>query len=227
MNKAKYKLGFTLAEVLITLVIIGIIAATTIPTIQANYAQQERYTRVKKAYSTLANAMTRVKADGGDFDFEVRNNDTELIKDWYDTYLKQYLNTIKVCYNEAGCWNEGDTKNLNGGNAYCQHTGIGVGDNIVTAILSDGTFINIDSYSKGSIASYFGVDITQSNGLVVIFDINGNRKPNTFGRDIFATVFTENGLVPAYSSRTAAQINSNCSPSGNGYSCIQKYLQNK
>ena len=223
----RFKKGFTLAEVLITLVIIGVIAAITIPTLYANYTEQEKYARVKKAYSTLANAMTRVKADGGAFDFKVSNNNTELIKDWFNTYLKKYINTTKICYNERGCWHDGDTKNLNGGNVYCQHTGVGIGDNIVTAILADGTFINVDSYSKGSIASYFGVDINTTDGLVVIFDINGSRKPNILGKDIFATVFTENGLVPAYSSRNEAQINANCSSSGKGYSCIQKYLFNK
>ena len=218
------KKAFTLAEVLLTLVIIGIIAAITIPNIHANSQEQERIARVKKNYSILANAMTLVKAYGGDFIFEVSNDSDQNMKDWFDEYLKPFLITTKVCYNEKGCWSSGDTKNLNGSTVYYNRTGVGVGANIITAVLNDGTFIIVDAYGKASIGTYFGMDIESDNGLVVFFDINGAKKPNTMGKDIFVTVFTENGLVPAWSDRTQAQRNLDCSSSGTGYSCINKYL---
>ena len=46
--------GFTLAEVLITLVIIGVIASMTIPTLMNKTNKQEYVSRLKKAYSTLS-----------------------------------------------------------------------------------------------------------------------------------------------------------------------------
>ena len=55
MNK---KTGFTLAEVLITLVIIGVIAAMTVPTLMNNTSSQEYRTGVKKAISMLNQAVT-------------------------------------------------------------------------------------------------------------------------------------------------------------------------
>ncbi|MCD7780114.1 MAG: type II secretion system GspH family protein [Candidatus Gastranaerophilales bacterium] len=219
------KKGFTLSEVLIALVVTGVIAAITVPHIYAQYTELERISKVKKTYSTLANAMTRVKADGGDYIFDVVNDDDENMKNWYDTYLKNSLITTKVCYNTSGCWNEGDSYNLDGSTVYCNRTGIGIGANIITAVLNDGTFIVVDAYGKNSISSYFGVDIDTDSGLIMFFDINGSKKPNTLGKDIFAVVFTEDGLVPAYKSRTASQISSDCSSSGKGYSCIQKYLK--
>ncbi|MCD7879374.1 MAG: prepilin-type N-terminal cleavage/methylation domain-containing protein [Candidatus Gastranaerophilales bacterium] len=218
------KSGFTLSEILITLVIIGIIAAITIPPIHAEYTEKERISKVKKTYAMFANAMTRVKADGGDTIFDIKNNNDEIISNWFNTYLKNYLITTKICYNEAGCWNEGDSYNLNGSTVYCNRKGIGIGTNIITAILNDGTFIIIDSYSEASIASYFGVDIDSNAGLIVFFDINGSKKPNTLGKDIFAAVWTKNGFVPAYANRTSSEIDKDCSSSGKGYSCIQKYL---
>lgn len=218
------KRGFTLSEVLITLVIIGVIAAITIPTLYADYTEQERISKIKKAYSTLGNAMTRVRTDGGDMIFDVQNDNDANMKNWFDTYLKDYLITIKVCYNTSGCWNEGDTKNLNGSNVYFNRTGVGVGANIITAVLNDGTFINIDAYGAASIRNYFGVDIDTDNALVVFFDINGMKKPNTMGRDIFVTVFTEDGLVPAYRDKTTEQIDADCKSTGTGYSCLRKYL---
>ena len=57
--------GFTLAEVLITLVIIGVIASMTIPTLMNNTNKQEYVSRLKKTYSTLAQATNRIIADAG------------------------------------------------------------------------------------------------------------------------------------------------------------------
>lgn len=52
------RFGFTLAEVLITLTIIGVIAAMTIPTLLSNTADQEYKTGLKKAISTINQAIT-------------------------------------------------------------------------------------------------------------------------------------------------------------------------
>lgn len=57
------KYAFTLAEVLITLGIIGIVAAMTIPTLIANYKEKELITRNKQAYSLVTQALNRIKAD--------------------------------------------------------------------------------------------------------------------------------------------------------------------
>ena len=220
--------AFTLSEVLITLVVIGIVAAITIPAIVENYTEHEKYARVKKTYSMLANAMTRVKADGGDYIFDVTDGNTDNIKNWYREYLSNYIITTKVCYDTAGCWNSGDTYNLKGNLALYNQRGKSLGGNTVTAILNDGTFINIDAFnSANSIYEHFGVIIDTQRTLVIYFDINGEKKPNTVGKDIFATVFTEEGLVPAYRDKTTAQINHDCSSNGTGTACIQKYLKYK
>ncbi len=215
--------GFTLAEVLITLVVIGIIAAITVPLILSNYAEQEKASKVKKAYSTLANAMTRVKADGGDYIFDVEESQ-ENTNNWFNSYIKPYFSTLKICYNEKGCWNSGDTYYLSGNIDIKNRKGIGLGDNIITIILNDGTYFNFNQCIASSVKSYYGVDINNSRGFVITFDINGDKKPNTVGKDIFAAVFTEDGIVPAYKDQTSAQIEADCSNSGTGYSCIQKYL---
>ena len=76
MNK---KSAFTLAEVLITLVIIGVVAVITLPSVFAEYREAERSGRVKKCYSTLANAMTVAKSLGSDMDFAVVYQDGGLV----------------------------------------------------------------------------------------------------------------------------------------------------
>ena len=65
-----FKKAFTLAEVLITLMIIGIVAALTIPSVISNYQQQEYKTGLKKAVSVLNEAIQTNIAQEGDTPYE-------------------------------------------------------------------------------------------------------------------------------------------------------------
>ena len=59
------KLAFTLAEVLITLGIIGVVAALTLPALISNYKKQETTARLKKFYSTMSQAIILSENDNG------------------------------------------------------------------------------------------------------------------------------------------------------------------
>ena len=216
--------AFTLTEVLITLVIIGIVAAITVPTIIANYNEHDKISKIRKTYSTINNALSLSIINGGDDVYNVEANDFKTVENYFNNYLKTKLITTKVCYNKKGCWNNGDTKNLNGTNVYYNRTGIGVGADIITAVLADGTYINVDVYGSASIWKYFGTKV-ENNGLVIFFDINGEKKPNTVGKDIFPLIYTSKGMKPVYEDKTKAEIDKDCSKKGTGYSCIRKYLK--
>ena len=75
---AAKKAAFTLAEVLITLGIIGVVAALTLPTLIQNHQKQVYVTQLKKAYSTLNNAFNKMAADEG-------------VVDWNQTYCSSSL----------------------------------------------------------------------------------------------------------------------------------------
>lgn len=62
--------GFTLAEVLITLGIIGVVAALILPTVKNNANQYIRKQQLKKAYSELSNALSRSFADNEGYYYE-------------------------------------------------------------------------------------------------------------------------------------------------------------
>ena len=66
---SKIKPAFTLAEVLITLGVIGIVAAMTLPTLIANYQKELIATRLKHFSSLLQQAATQRNKDiiEGDF----------------------------------------------------------------------------------------------------------------------------------------------------------------
>lgn len=61
--------GFTLAEVLITLGIIGIVAALTLPSLITNYREKQRVTQLKKIYSTLQQAFVRAQEAHGELQY--------------------------------------------------------------------------------------------------------------------------------------------------------------
>ena len=100
------KKGFTLAEVLITLAIIGIVAALTIPSVISNYQQQEFKTGLKKAVSVLNEAIQTNIAQEGETPYD--NEDLF-------TYLQRHMNIIKTGYiDTCRTWDTGSVINLNG-----------------------------------------------------------------------------------------------------------------
>ena len=80
------KKAFTLAEVLITLAIIGIVAALTIPSVISNYQQQEFKTGLKKAVSVLNEAIQTNIAQEGETPYENEN--------LYE-YLQRHISILK------------------------------------------------------------------------------------------------------------------------------------
>ena len=97
MNK-KFK-AFTLAEVLITLTIIGVIAALTIPNLMQSYKKHEVEVKLKEAYAILSNVLKMATAEYGD---EVKDTlpdadnpnriDTNI---WIDKYIRPYIKVEK------------------------------------------------------------------------------------------------------------------------------------
>ena len=85
--------GFTLAEVLITLGIIGVVAAMTMPVLIQNYQKKATATSVKKAYSELNQIIDRAKADYGDPSGWDYYGEDELDK-WVQTYIEPYVKVI-------------------------------------------------------------------------------------------------------------------------------------
>ncbi len=80
--------GFTLAEVLITLAIIGVVAAMTIPTLVVNYQKKVTLTKLQKAFNTISNAINLSSLENGNpvtWDWE---NPEDIIKEKIGKYIK-------------------------------------------------------------------------------------------------------------------------------------------
>ena len=98
--------AFTLSEVLITLGIIGVVAAMTIPTLITNYQKRQTALGVKKAYTELNQIVRMATADYGDpsgWDYYGENE----LQQWVETYILPYTKATgaQLCSNFKPCQN--------------------------------------------------------------------------------------------------------------------------
>ena len=227
----KKKLAFTLAEVLITLGIIGIVAAMTIPALINKKQKAEIETQLKENYSIIQQSLKMAENDDIAIDSYLAEN-IESVKSWIYTNLAPYMKYSHVCFNAEGCWQSmGPTKTLAGSVARYNQTNIGVGYNIVTIKLNNGANVSFDSYGTNDIKTLLGRNCTyEDKALGIFIDVNGDRKPNIIGKDIYVAVWTDKGLLPAGIDETEATVDSNCSSTANtvnaGYYCLLKVKNN-
>lgn len=96
--------GFTLAEVLITLGIIGVAAALTMPALIANHKKQEVITKLKKIYSVMNQAINSSVAEYGDVETWAADcgysgspscNTDEAIE-WFNRYIGKHLQITSI-----------------------------------------------------------------------------------------------------------------------------------
>lgn len=185
----KIATGFTLAEVLITLSIIGIIAALTIPTLIQNTQDNEFKVAWKKDFSLLSQVSQTLANENTSF--------INLFKD-HDHFRDAFLNNmhfIKKCNDGAptgvdGCWvshwyklsgDEFTDYNLSGWSR---------------GILSDGTSM---AFLLGDDSCNWSMNIPNGNSCgEIIIDVNGAKNPNKIGKDIYTVIISSDGkVVPA------------------------------
>ena len=99
---SRKRTAFTLAEVLITLGIIGIVASLTLPNIIYNYQKHVVETRLQKFYSTINQAVRLTEQDYGDRENwaqQGNQNEIEFINKYYVPYLN-VTKTKKIAWNK-------------------------------------------------------------------------------------------------------------------------------
>lgn len=207
--------AFTLAEVLITLGIIGVVAALTIPTLIQNANEKATVTALKKAYSVLSQAYALAVIDNGTPDtWNLANGDSAMI-----VALAPYLKITKNCSDgSGGCFPSGVTyQAVQGGDISWPST------SWAELILSDGSFIfantAIDSTCKTPRGSS---QILQGVCGEYFVDINGGKKPNQYGKDMFEFYLAKDGIVPEGSQlETSNTFASACALEGSrfGWGC--------
>lgn len=204
------KQGFTLAEVLITLSIIGVVAALTIPSLVKNFEEAITAVRARKAYSQLVQAWTLYIADNkGEVVGSPALSSTTTFS---NNFIKKYFKYAKSVNNHVvKTFKATTTYSVNG------------------IQLKDGTLLLVRGFKD---------DCGRDDGIlycaVIYFDINGDKGPNRIGYDTFIAALLEdkvthlNGTDPnAPINRTCIVPESDASWYNDGYGCLNRILQGK
>jgi prepilin-type N-terminal cleavage/methylation domain-containing protein len=211
------KKGFTLAEVLITLGIIGVVAALTIPALITSYQEKVTVTKLKKVYSMLSQAYLMAQQEHGETSgWFPADSDIPTDTKIFFNNLKPYLKITKDCGVNPGCLTPGYIKSLQGTN-YVDYDN---NPNEHRVILADGT------------AVFFfvsGANCKDGGGCGNIkIDIDGFKGPYTWGKDVFIVDIMSDRLLPAGTPDSDYKAcNMTVTTSDNGTSCAAWVIYNE
>ena len=157
--------AFTLAETLIVIGIIGVVAALTLPNLNHATGDKEKVTKVKKIYSALTDAIDRAQVVYGDLDswfndLNCEGDFSQVCSERFAKRVTEFMKVTKDCNFNGGCLEGGldDSENYYKG---------------YSVLLADGIAIEF------CITQY-------AHGAEIAIDIDGPTKgKNLYGNDIF------------------------------------------
>ena len=186
--------AFTLAETLITLAIIGVVAAITIPSLVKNY-NEKAWSTAQKVFTERLEVATR------------QMNTEEKLAGYSNTMdfvneLKKYIkitrvcdnNNITKCFNKEVIWNEGedpiDMSTIKNAASLGQEDW----DTDTVAVQFANGVNAIIAYNPNTTQEPFNNQFSAtSNSMAILYDVTGNKNPNKYGEksDIYAINVTE------------------------------------
>lgn len=225
-SNRKIKKGFTLAEVLITLLIIGVVSSLVIPSLINNTQRQEDYSKLLKAVSVIQTAGNLIRIENGGRMVNVVNYSVDLAN-----LFAEKMNYIKRCDNTASspnCYmsNSDNMYNLQGGYIgdytpypYQSHSKIVTNDGIVYIFQVLSASCQDTHYYENGQPKTCGV---------VIVDLNGGKSPNTWGKDIFIILINDFNVIVSGNIKGGSPT-AGCLESGtgiwNGSTCAGRAIQ--
>ena len=215
------RVGFSIIEILITLAILGTIAALTMPsfTQKSNKASVQEINSTelriawKQTYSVIDSATRSIIMGNSNSakDLCQENTDSERSNCLKDKYLP-YIAPLKTCnsgQNDGVCWNSNNTiKFLNGVTANINNTA------------------GIMMLSGAQLKFVYSSPNCDNNGICgyIMVDVNGFKPPNTIGQDVFLINILEKSIMPDNSDPNLTCIDGNTSQQNTGWGCSTKYL---
>ena len=192
------RVAFTLAEVLITLGIIGVVAAITLPVLLNNVDQKVKAERIKNIKQKLSKVTDKMAVQSGLMGYDST--------DAFVKEMQRHMKITKVCDNAhlASCWptkevilnDEGETwdisKTKNAKTLKISDSANSDWASTIGIVTADGTSM-ILSYDKkcsydvdkfGLKSNSDGSISASSNCISGVYDWNGGKKPNRLGKDV-------------------------------------------
>jgi len=173
--------AFTLAETLIVMGIIGVVAALTLPNLNSSTGDKEKVAKVKKIYQNLTDALGRAQAVYGPLNGWPTDSISLDSSKRFGERLTEFMKVSKSC-------------GLNGNGAGCTANNYKYLDGDDSDALNESDFYNFTLADGMNIATYWNYG---SGGFIYV-DIDGSNKgSNTWGKDIFDFVIKNGELYPA------------------------------
>ena len=176
MSGQAARLGFTLAEVLVTLGIIGVVSALTVPALVQNYQKKSYVTQLHKVYNQLNQALLQYQNDRNALNLKEAGFINQV---GARALIENYFKIVNNCgENKEPCFaNLSEYRKIQGdsvGHWYAPR-------NYYT--LADGSSLGIAYHLIGQVLAE------------VVIDTNGSKGPNIVGRDCFFVYIYNNGIV--------------------------------
>ncbi len=185
LNVFKHKPAFTLAEVLITLAIIGVVAVLTLPALIQNYNE--------KAWGTAQDVFTnRLEVATRQMNTEEKLAGYSNTMDFVNE-LKKYIKITRVCdnsnitkcFNKEVIWNEGEDPIDMSTIKNAASLGQDDWDTDTVAVQFANGVNAIIAYNPNTTQEPFNNQFSAtSNSMAILYDVSGNKNPNTNGKDI-------------------------------------------
>lgn len=202
-KKANSSFGFTLAEVLVTLGIIGIVAALTMPTLISNHQKKVYATQLHKVYNEFSSSVDSFMTSRNAVDIHEAGfgskHDAPNGGDFQKNFLHTYFKVVKDCDGNLTPCFASQYKGLKGNISQ-------VNSNILgnKVVLSSGAAVALWVTKSGDNGDFYVAEI--------YVDVNGQKGPNIVGRDLFRMyLYNKGSILDDY------EVDANCRETG---SCI-------
>ena len=203
MTHLKTCVAFTLAETLVVMGIIGVVAALTIPNLNQSTGDREKVAKLKKVYSNLEDAFGRTTAVYGPIDeWFINIPENTSSNQRFTDRMTEFMKISKNCGTEgSGCFADKAYPDFDGDDA--DDPSSWADEPMV--LLADG--IALDFYIEdNSCALNWGATsdspVAKSCGIIYV-DIDGPKGANIVGKDYFNFLVTSTGIYPEGGKNTA------------------------
>ncbi len=232
-----FKKGFTLAEVLITLGVIGVIASVTLPALKADLDRNIWSQSLKANLSIMKSAMEQMKAKEDVDDLrdtvlwsdvvskEVNASSSDEVIDSVKEQMDKYFKIEKI---SLGMPTDVSIHTL-------RLASDSTMDNYIRFYLANSSAINLVFYPASYTAN---CKKDFCNPVADLFlDVNADKGPNVYGKDIYRFYIAENGNIYPYGSEAVADYDESAvlwnsengcagkSPSGDGIACAARVIE--
>lgn len=173
--------GFTLAEVLVTLGIIGVVSAMTVPTLMQNYQRKTYVTQLHKVYNEMSQALLQYQNDRNALNLTEAGITSTAT---FDSFVENYMKIVSTCDKmQSPCFADSYKK--------------------IDGAIFTGASLEYKSYVLANGVSIRPYYTKAADKLINLYvDVNGLQGPNILGRDLFLFGVYNNGLLDTYSNDT-------------------------